>query len=639
MHHNVVDGRTDDPLAYSARFNWDLKGHMGYEEGALRQTTCGWVASVGAWGHYFVDHLVENPLVKKMDRLTWGVDAAVGYGGFSLTAAYSGVTWDNSDLLGTTFDGFSWLVQVGYLFPDTAWEIAARYDAQSREYDVASPYKTFGATEFAVRGELLHRRARRQADARRLASSPPTTTGTSWRTSTPATTSPTRATPCSSASSGSSRSEPKPRRSPPSARSPASHIVRAEAGPASFPASPLPPPGGVASSGPPPTARGRPLLARRRAVPYKGPFVGGRGPPGRRAEVVRSTREVRMKFGPYIAAATGLLAAFAAPARADGSLEQRMTAVEQQLASSSTPSSREIQSSVDAYLASAKADATLVGGPGSAGYDGGFWIRGGSFLLKTNLTLQTRYEYFDWNDRNAEPSPGGDLSGFSLPRATLKFSGDATCDIHYYTELEFGHAGTFFNDHNNSEGSQYFFSDYRNTHARRADRRAHLATSEGLYGILREGWIEYEAAPAFAFRMGLLKTAATRQLMTPPEMQQFVDISMASGYIGQSMPGYTDRNRDYGFMLHGVLGCDGDWSYMLTVTNGDGPVHHNVVDGSTDDPLAYSARVNWDIVGHAGYEEGALRQTTCGWVASVGGWAHYFVDHLRRTPWSRRPTA
>ena len=283
---------------------------------------------------------------------------------------------------------------------------------------------------------------------------------------------------------------------------------------------------------------------------------------------------------------------------------------------------------MDAYLATAKADATLVGGPGSAGYDGGFWIRGGSFLLKTNLTLQTRYEYFDWNDRSAEPQPGGDLSGFSLPRATVKFSGDATCDIHYYTELEFGHAGSLFNESNNEGGSQFFFSDNGLVGTNQAIAQGFAQTSEQYYGVLREGWIEYEAAPAFAFRMGLIKTAATRQLMTPPEMQQFVDISMASGYIGQSMPGYSDRNRDYGFMLHGVLGCDGAWSYMLTVTNGDGPVHHNVVDGRTDDPLAYSARVNWDIVGHAGYEEGALRQTTCGWVASVGGWAHYFVDHL-----------
>src|SRR5262245_16566154 len=108
--------------------------------------------------------------------------------------------------------------------------------------------------------------------------------------------------------------------------------------------------------------------------------------------------------------AAGALAAFTAHALADA------------------PSAREAQSAVDAYLASANGDATLVGGAGSAGYDGGFWIRGGSFLLKINLTIQTRYEYFDWDDRDAEPAPGGDLSGFSLPRVTLKFSGQATCD-------------------------------------------------------------------------------------------------------------------------------------------------------------------------------------------------------------------
>ena len=116
------------------------------------------------------------------------------------------------------------------------------------------------------------------------------------------------------------------------------------------------------------------------------------------------------------------------------------------------PSAREIQSSVDAYLASARSDASLVGGRGSAGYDGGFWIRGGSFLLKINLTIQTRFEYFDWDDVESEPTPGGDLSGFSLPRVTLKFSGDATCDIHYYAELEFGHANTFLRDLDNGNG-------------------------------------------------------------------------------------------------------------------------------------------------------------------------------------------
>jgi hypothetical protein len=327
-------------------------------------------------------------------------------------------------------------------------------------------------------------------------------------------------------------------------------------------------------------------------------------------------------------AAALTLAVFAPPALASdgGALEARVAQVERQLANESAPSAREIQSSVDAYLASGRADASLVGGPGQAGYDGGFWIRGGTFLLKINLTLQARYEYFDWDDKDAEPSPGGDLSGFSLPRATLKLSGDATCDVHYYAELEFGHHGSF-TDNSNAEFS-----------LNGEIAKAEGTTEEQFFGdapILREAWIEYEAAPAFAFRMGIVRTAATRQLMTAPELQQFADISLASSFIGMTMPGWYSRNYDYGFMLHGALGCDGQISYMVTVTNGDGIERRNVLDGTTSDNLAYSARLNWDIVGHMGYEEGALRQTDCGWVASVGAWAHYYSDARQHNPFEK----
>jgi hypothetical protein len=285
------------------------------------------------------------------------------------------------------------------------------------------------------------------------------------------------------------------------------------------------------------------------------------------------------------------------------------------------PSAREVQSSVDAYLASSKAtgnDASLVGGPGQAGYDGGFWIRGGSFLVKINLTLQARWEGFDWKDSVNEATPGGDLSGFSLPRTTLKFSGDATCSMHYYAELEFGHAGAVMPMMANPPvvpppmmwmpGMVEFMEDP---------------------GILREAWIEYETCPQFAVRMGLVKTAATRQLMTPPEMQQFVDISLAAASVGSMMPGYTDRNRDYGVAFHGALGCDGAVSYLLTITNGDGPWHRNVLDGMTNDNYAYSGRVNWDIKGHVGYEECALNQHECEWRLAVGAWADAYANVTR----------
>jgi hypothetical protein len=324
---------------------------------------------------------------------------------------------------------------------------------------------------------------------------------------------------------------------------------------------------------------------------------------------------------------------FAAPALADegSSVEARLSRVEAALTERSTPSAREIGSAVDAYLATAKADARLVGGPeGSVGYDGGFWLRGGSFLLKINVTIQTRFEAWRWEDEDVEPVPGGDLSGFSLPRVTLKFSGDATCDVHYYAEFEFGHHGLLSGNEDslNTLTNYYFDSNGGfDNHALGQD-----------VGVCREAWIEYESNPMLALRMGLVKLPTTRQLMTPPEMQQFVDISLASAFVGVHVPGYSDRNRDYGILIHGQVGCDGEWSYMVSVTNGDGPITRNVLDGSTDDNLAYGARVNWDIKGHIGYEEGALRQHECEWVASVGAWGYIYHDTLNDKPHTRLTT-
>jgi hypothetical protein len=328
----------------------------------------------------------------------------------------------------------------------------------------------------------------------------------------------------------------------------------------------------------------------------------------------------------WLAAAVIAAGVGAAPALAQGdaSLNDRVARIEQQLASQTTPSSREIQSAVDAYLATSQADATLVGGPGQAGYDGGFWIRGGTFLLKINLTLQARYEYFDWDDTDAEPSPGGDLSGFSVPRATLKFSGDATCDVHYYAEFEFGDAGSIYDNENGFVSLTAEFD-------RKQEREFYGYDDQ----IMREAWIEYEAAPAAIFRMGLIRTATTRQLMTSPEYQQFVDISLASSFLGSTMPGWISRNYDYGFMLHGVLGCDGNISYLATVSNGDGIGHRNVVDGYTSDNLAYSARINWDFLGHMGYEEGALRQRCGEWAGAVGAWVHYYADAYSHRPYEK----
>lgn len=308
-------------------------------------------------------------------------------------------------------------------------------------------------------------------------------------------------------------------------------------------------------------------------------------------------------------------------------------------ASDTEPSARDIQAAVDAYLTNASQDATLVGGPGSAGYDHGFWIRGGEYLLRINLTLQARYEWFDMDNdeegRLAEfpvegdmppqggppqeelvqiPWPGGDLSGFSLPRATLKFSGEAGCRLRYYAELEFGDPG---------------WGIWTPIHTLVQARPGPFLNQFYNYDVFREGWIEYGISDLIGFRFGKIKTPNTRQLMVAPELQQFIDVSMASALTGALQPGYTDRNRDYGLLIQGLFGCGNEWQYMVAITNGDGgDTTRNVLNPITSDNLAYSARLNWAFLKPIGYTEGAIRQMNCNWYGEVGLWGHYYADRV-----------
>ena len=321
-----------------------------------------------------------------------------------------------------------------------------------------------------------------------------------------------------------------------------------------------------------------------------------------------------MKRWASIAAAVVAGVAWATPARADN--EQN------------------VQGAMDRYLANQPADASLVGGAGSAGYDAGFWIRGGDFDLKINLTIQARFEAFDWD--LVEPTPGGDLSGWSLPRATVKFSGHAPCNICYYMEMDYGHFGSdvarLRNPSTNVNLPPVAVPPPAVNNFNLGPTRYGLNPVDFQsrnYENTREAWIEWCPCPTFNFRMGQILTPNTRQLMTAPELQQFVDISLASAFTGHLMSGYTDRNRDHGVMVHGALGCNGDWQYMVAITNGDGGDSiRNVLDNRTDDNIAASGRLNWSFLAPIYYEEGALRQKTCTWYGEVGAWAYYYADRL-----------
>ncbi|MCB9826117.1 MAG: hypothetical protein H6805_09880 [Planctomycetes bacterium] len=137
-----------------------------------------------------------------------------------------------------------------------------------------------------------------------------------------------------------------------------------------------------------------------------------------------------------------VIGAAAAPALADGS-------------------ARDVQAALDSYLAHDTADVALVGGPGSAGYDNGFWIRGGDFLLRADITLQRFREPPDWKQSHAargsveaagscakQAHSLSDTTDFGerdirllSPRATLKLSGERPAAMRWYMELgsAFGH--------------------------------------------------------------------------------------------------------------------------------------------------------------------------------------------------------
>ncbi|MCB9902744.1 MAG: hypothetical protein H6826_15485, partial [Planctomycetes bacterium] len=132
---NVLDHRSSDNLAFSGRVNWAFAKPIGYQEGALAQETCGWYGEIGAWGFYYADR-IDKPHVAVADATRYGVDVALGYGGFSFTGAYTIGTDSDFVLAGVDVDYTAWLAQIGYHFPGTAWEIAAR--ASSYDIDISN---------------------------------------------------------------------------------------------------------------------------------------------------------------------------------------------------------------------------------------------------------------------------------------------------------------------------------------------------------------------------------------------------------------------------------------------------------------------------------------------------------------------
>src|SRR5213078_2002426 len=97
--------------------------------------------------NYYPDARQHRPLVKFADRAEYGADVALGYGGFSFTGAFNVLDWSYPGSSQVT--GYSFMGQLGYLFPNTAWEIAARYDYYLFDSDFIAPTK-YAASEIGA---------------------------------------------------------------------------------------------------------------------------------------------------------------------------------------------------------------------------------------------------------------------------------------------------------------------------------------------------------------------------------------------------------------------------------------------------------------------------------------------------------
>lgn len=287
------------------------------------------------------------------------------------------------------------------------------------------------------------------------------------------------------------------------------------------------------------------------------------------------------------------------------------------------PSSRDVAKAIDAFLGPAEAPALAAPAEAVGGFDGGFWLAGGGRRLLANLTLQARYEAFLVRSRDARPRPGGQLSGFSLPRATLRLATESTCDVRGFLALEFGHPGDWFD---NSVSATSFAADLASGAV--PDLGAPNAAAPVDFGVCREAWVELGTDPAFACRVGYVGTPATRQLMAAPEQQLFVDVALATSFCGTFLPGYSDRPSDYGLLLRGDVLARRNLSYVVTVTNGDSSVRRNVLDGGTDDTLSFGARLDADVVGAVGYDERTRDDAPL--AVSVGAWAQAYDQRTER---------
>jgi len=123
-----VSGNDGPGLMGAARVAVNPLGSFGYDETAVNAPE-DFRFAAGAGVVYDADDsvTVASIPVGDVDTTTWGLDAAARFSGFVAQAEYFATNFDPDASGSSDFDFWGWYAQLGYMIPETTFQLAARY--------------------------------------------------------------------------------------------------------------------------------------------------------------------------------------------------------------------------------------------------------------------------------------------------------------------------------------------------------------------------------------------------------------------------------------------------------------------------------------------------------------------------------
>jgi len=265
------------------------------------------------------------------------------------------------------------------------------------------------------------------------------------------------------------------------------------------------------------------------------------------------------------ALAMGASAAWAADATQDAKiaeLEAKVSALEAKQAQNG----KEMAATIDSVLRDAEQRSQLLGSMGAetgAGYDNGFFIRGGpGWLLRPGVIFQF------WNVTDYRTNTGGAKddeveNGFEIHRVKLTLEGTAfTKDLEY----------NFTWDTNNNGG--------------------------GLF--LTDAWAKYMFSDDWGFRVGQFRDPSSHEWLTSDGRLMTVERSLADSVVGGSgVLGYTQGAT----LIYGGYQKNNPLNVEIGLTDGAGQINTNFQKGPTTfgnagTDFGVAGRVEWKAMGN-----------------------------------------